>query len=265
MSYHDRWLENGVAVLSGESRYLKKLASLARGDTFLAYAKRTGIVARGVVVDDTSRVVKRGDGTVSPKEPLEYHRKIMWTADLRSSPVTVGEIIAIHGSNPRHALAELIEGKSEVLTLVEERSEEIDLAEIEQRAAGRTTEMLALRQARRGQGKYRDDLLNLWGKACAVTDCDLESVLRASHALPWKDSTDEQRLDPNNGLLLVPTLDALFDSGLIGFSDKGTMLLSPLLEDRHSAIFGIPGTLRRPLSASQKEYLKLHREMFGLA
>ena len=85
---------------------------------------------------------------------------------------------------PRHALAELIEGKSEVLTLVEERAEEIDFAEIEQRAAGRTSEMLALRQARRGQGKYRDDLLNLWGKACAVTGCDLESVLRASHALP---------------------------------------------------------------------------------
>lgn len=162
-------------------------------------------------------------------------------------------------------MEELIKGKSEVLALVEERSEQIDLAEIERRSDGRTTEALALRQARRGQGRYREDLLNLWGRACAVTGCDLETVLRASHALPWRASTDEQRVDPNNGLPLIPTLDALFDSGLIGFSDEGTMLRSPLLEDRHFATFGLPCRLRQRLSASQKGYLKTHREMFGLA
>lgn len=35
----------------------------------------------------------------------------------------------------------------------------------------------------------------------------------ASHTKPWRDSTNEQRLDGENELLLTPTIDHLFDKG----------------------------------------------------
>jgi len=47
---------------------------------------------------------------------------------------------------------------------------------------------------------------------------------RVAHQ-PWRESTDEKRLDPTKGLPLVASLDALFDAGLISFEDSGRMLV----------------------------------------
>ncbi|MFC5430782.1 HNH endonuclease [Paraburkholderia denitrificans] len=264
-SYHDKWFEKEVAVLSGGSRYLEKLENLVRGDTVLMYVKRKGILGRGIIVDDEALKVTDVTEIVSPREPIEYHRKVFWTGDLRSKPVTLAEFVALNGSNPRHALQELRTGQAEVMALINERSEEIDLAEIDRQTdSAPITEALTTSLARRKQGKYREDLLNLWGRTCAVTGCDLEPILRASHALPWRKASHKQRVDPNNGLPLIPTLDVLFDAGLIGFSDEGTMLRSASLQERHCEEFGLPRSLRQPLNASQKLYLQIHREMYGL-
>ena len=73
--------------------------------------------------------------------------------------------------------------------------------------------------ARNGQGLYRDRLLAVWGGACAVTGLDEPAFLIASHAKPWKDAADVERLDGENGLPLIPNLDKLFDEGWISFAD----------------------------------------------
>jgi putative restriction endonuclease len=50
----------------------------------------------------------------------------------------------------------------------------------------------------------------------------------ASHCKPWRDSTNEERLNGENGLLLTPSIDHLFDRGFIGFEDSGDLLISPV-------------------------------------
>jgi predicted restriction endonuclease len=55
-----------------------------------------------------------------------------------------------------------------------------------------------------------------------------EEHLRASHCKPWRDSSNEERLDGENGLLLRPNADHLFDRGFIGFEDNGDVLVSPV-------------------------------------
>ena len=45
--------------------------------------------------------------------------------------------------------------------------------------------------------------------------------LVASHSKPWRDSSNEERLDGENGLLLTPSVDHLFDRRFIGFEDSG--------------------------------------------
>jgi hypothetical protein len=121
------------------------------------------------------------------------------------------------------------------------------------------TSVLTRINARRGQGQFREDLMRVWGGACAVTGLECREVLRASHVKPWADSTAKQRLDRHNGLLLSANIDALFDKGLITFDDSGQMQISPRLEAKHREALGLP----KPLRFAPKElaaYLTYHRD-----
>jgi len=101
-----------------------------------------------------------------------------------------------------------------------------------------TTEVERLRRERIGQNVFRSALLRYWENSCAVTGVKNSTLLRASHIVPWaKCESDEERLIVHNGLLLVATLDAAFDAGLITFEDDGGILISKQLtsEDRIAA------------------------------
>ena len=50
--------------------------------------------------------------------------------------------------------------------------------------------------------------------------------LFASHIKPWRESTNEERLNGENGLLLTPSIDHLFDRGFISFEDNGELMIS---------------------------------------
>jgi hypothetical protein len=75
------------------------------------------------------------------------------------------------------------------------------------------TTNLALIDARRGQGQFRADLEQRWGGLCAVTGCGISAILRASHIKPWANSSNSDRLNPANGILLTAHIDALFNCG----------------------------------------------------
>jgi hypothetical protein len=121
------------------------------------------------------------------------------------------------------------------------------------------TERLALVQARRGQGKFRDDLWLLWG-SCAVTGCRVSRLVHAAHIKPWNLASNPERLDPFNGLLLLPTIHAAFDAGLVAFDDVGTILLSSDLPPRDAAAAGITSVLRlAKIPERTRSYLAEHR------
>ena len=44
--------------------------------------------------------------------------------------------------------------------------------------------------------------------------------------------SNEQRLDGENGLLLTPTVDHLFDKGFISFEDSGQLIVSPVADQK---------------------------------
>jgi len=135
-----------------------------------------------------------------------------------------------------------------------------DITQIQHDKKTKTTTKEALIQARLGQGKFRADLMQIWNNSCAVTGCTVLKVLKASHIKPWRDSNNNQRLDPNNGLLLTANLDALFDSGLISFENTGEMIISEQLSAREERRLGIPQRLRIAPNAAQCNYLEQHRQ-----
>jgi hypothetical protein len=136
---------------------------------------------------------------------------------------------------------------------------EIDLKKIRRKKGISRTVRKQLIDARLGQGQFRTALLERWGEACAVTKCALSEILRASHMQGWRDSNDEERLDPENGLLLVAHLDALFDRHLISFKDDGDMLVSPRIKVDDRQLLGIPQRLRKTLSDEERRFLAVHR------
>ena len=123
------------------------------------------------------------------------------------------------------------------------------------------TQTEALAQQRLGQARYRAALMSLWNGACALTGVDIPELLRASHAKPWSDASDRERLDPFNGLLLEVRFDQLFDQGLISFNDDGIMMTSVRLSTDHCRRLGITPNMRlRFIRPAHLPYLAWHRE-----
>jgi putative restriction endonuclease len=121
------------------------------------------------------------------------------------------------------------------------------------------TEKQAVTKARIGQGIFRQLLLEMW-KGCAVTDIRLPNVLRASHIKPWRFSSNSERLDPHNGLLLLPQYDQLFDKGLISFDKKGSLIRSRAIEHLDPRKLGIDVNDRlRTISKQHRAFLDYHQ------
>jgi putative restriction endonuclease len=127
-------------------------------------------------------------------------------------------------------------------------------------AATSATERDATVRRRIGQDLFRQGLLALWGGRCAITGLAVPELLRASHAKPWADSSDAERLDVHNGLLLAAHWDAAFDAGLVTVTPAGSVLGSPALPADAAGLLGLRDGLRVRLAAAHEPYLHWHGE-----
>lgn len=123
------------------------------------------------------------------------------------------------------------------------------------------TDRLAIIRARKGQGLFKDRVSKI-EKRCRITGVENPVHLVASHCKPWRDSTNEERLNGENGLLLTPSIDHLFDRGFIGFEDNGTLIVSPVAHHPSLQRMGID--ISEPVnvggfSSGQKRFLDFHR------
>lgn len=66
---------------------------------------------------------------------------------------------------------------------------------------------------------------------CIITGIAVTKILIASHIKPWPVSNNKEKLSTENGLLLSPTYDKLFDTGLILFQDNERILLSKQIKN----------------------------------
>lgn len=122
----------------------------------------------------------------------------------------------------------------------------------------------ALVMSRIGQGKFRADVIKRWGGRCALTGLQNVNLMVASHINAWALSNNAERLDVENGLLLAPHIDRLFDQGLISFSERGTMQISPMLSGDDRAIFGLDRFRQiDALTIGNFSYLERHRKRFN--
>ena len=122
------------------------------------------------------------------------------------------------------------------------------------------TERTGLVTTRVGQGWYRQALLRKFNSQCAATGLNIPEILIASHIVPWRSSNEEERLDEENGILLSPHYDALFDKHLISFEDTGDILVSEKLDSKQVKAIGISLSCKISVSDGMKLYLQRHRK-----
>lgn len=123
------------------------------------------------------------------------------------------------------------------------------------------TEKDAVVKARKGQGRFREYLLEYWNNTCAVTGVSNKKMLRASHIKPWKDSSNRERLNVYNGLLLTPNLDALFDEGLITFGNNKKIRISGKITKKNLTKLGVDNSMSlRKIDKKHQPFLAYHRD-----
>lgn len=115
--------------------------------------------------------------------------------------------------------------------------------------------------ARRGQGLFKRRVMEIEVR-CRLTGVDRIEHLRASHCKPWRDADNKERLDGENGLLLTPDADHLFDRGFLSFEDNGRVLISRVADVESLRRMGLdPATLgnTQAFTSGQRAYLEYHR------
>jgi hypothetical protein len=128
-----------------------------------------------------------------------------------------------------------------------------------------TTERKGLVTSRVGQGFYRQQIVEKWHGKCAVTGIDALPILIASHIVRWSESNDEERLDVENGILLSPLFDSLFDKHLISFEDDGSILVSSNLSRitvENIERLNLHTDERISITNGMLKYLRRHRDRF---
>lgn len=123
------------------------------------------------------------------------------------------------------------------------------------------TDRLAIVRARIGQGLFKERVGKI-EKKCRITGVENPTHLVASHCKPWRDSSNEERLNGENGLLLTPSIDHLFDRGFIGFEGGGRLIISPVADLPSIQKMGIDTASVvnvGSFTSGQKNFLDFHR------
>lgn len=123
-------------------------------------------------------------------------------------------------------------------------------------------------KTRINQQFFRKMVLANYNEKCALSGMDINSLLIASHIIPWSENKNE-RLNPENGICLSALYDKAFDKGLISFSNEGIVLFSEKLnrnigKDYYTKYF-LPIESRKLLTANKYKpnplFLEWHRDV----
>lgn len=115
------------------------------------------------------------------------------------------------------------------------------------------------RGVRESQKQFREDLLELCGRQCQISGCDLEGTLEAAHVKPFADRGP--CIAHENGLLLRGDLHSLFDLHLLTINprSKEIRFSDVVKESRYFAQLGyrcFAGRVLRPFSTGKRAYPK---------
>lgn len=193
--------------------------------------------------------------------PLQPNGNGIQSVYLTELPLPFAEVLAaLIGAEAQSLLGSISVGAlmqtNDDLDLWEHRME----TAIETDTAIPPTDRESIIRARRGQGIFKQRVMEI-EQRCRITGVTNPVHLIASHCKPWRDSDNTERLNRENGLLLTPTIDHLFDRGFIGFERNGNLIIAPVAHRPSLERMGIDtaGTVNvGGFTAGQRQFLEFH-------
>lgn len=112
---------------------------------------------------------------------------------------------------------------------------------------------------RLGNQKFRKNVMPIWEHQCTICGIELPELLKASRSKPWKDSTDLERVNPYNGMILCCNHDALYEKGFIAFDGQGKIHISSEIPEADYEKYGIHNKMKIARTEKNKPFFKWHK------
>ena len=109
------------------------------------------------------------------------------------------------------------------------------------------------------QQKFRKLVMPLWNHECPLCGIRLDPLLNSSHSKSWKDCSDDERLNPYNGVLLCHNHDALYKKGLISFDGQGRLHISEQIPEEEYDMYRLRKGIKISIHPENKPYFKWHK------
>ncbi len=176
--------------------------------------------------------------------------------------ITINELRE-HGINLRFSFQDKSRVPAETLEFIEKRGAELiasegsDFTEADDLDSFPGEEREAIIKVRVNQSRYRKNLLKKYDR-CVLCGVKNKSLLIASHIKPWHACEKEEKTDIDNGLILCPNHDRLFDSGLISFDRSGNIEISDVLTENDKTFMNVNENMHIELTGKMIVYMTYH-------
>ncbi len=203
--------------------------------------------------DETITCLSAFDESKSIDEMKEYIGKELFFRFLKEEKkVVMGVQLEVVGVKYIYTAEQEDVLKAQLDNSVDEIDKEIETKQLQ------GEEREALIKVRVNQSAFRKLLMRRYTHCC-LCDVDDESLLVASHIKPWAKSSHAEKVDVNNGLLLCPNHDKLFDRGYISFDNGGHIVISDELSKNCAISMNIKNDMQIELSNDNIKYMEYHR------
>jgi putative restriction endonuclease len=260
----------------------KRMIEVKKGDQIFHYV-RGEIVAISIANEDCKVITKPSsihneEGYLVPltyhelENPINVHNnfdEIIPLLPIKYSafhPNAYGNSGYLYPCNDELAI-KLLEFISE-LHIYEVNEEQLELSVDDVRRTERNTlipiiaeiESNVKTKMRLEQQKFRKSIMPQWDNKCALCHIQLPELLKASYSKPWKDSINDERSNPYNGVLLCRNHDALYNKGLIAFDGQGRLHVSSVISEDDYLMYGLVPRTKIQIHAENKPYFKWHKK-----
>lgn len=160
--------------------------------------------------------------------------------------------------------SQISEIENEIATETEQTQKQKELINAQIKALENLegSDIIALGKQRKGQGLFRNQLIEKYKGECCLCGITNKQLLIASHLKSWADSDKNEKVDENNGLLLCPNHDKLVDKYMISFDEEGKILISSALSQNDLILMNIVVDKKIKITAGNEYFIRWHRNKF---
>ncbi len=197
-----------------------------------------------------------------------YKKHIVYWNQYASNPSALQKIYNnfIESTNNYKEMKKIIQNRNDFDKFQEEIKEEMKTVSPEKKDA--FFESIINIRNPQFQQTFKHNLKVEFNNKCVICGLNIYGILIASHIIAYSNCNDKyDMINHNNGLLLCPNHDSLFDKHLISFDNEGKIMINHNIPEEMYSLLELNNNYTLPneyLSKERLNYLNKHMEIFNI-